>query len=116
GFQLLLVLNYNRSSVLAPKSKWKSANQWKSSLSTGAATRSCTNAKSPNSVTFQCAGATGSHELMSSALHNLRIIDLSRMLAGPWASQLLADLGADVIKVERPRSGDDTRSWGPPFW
>ncbi|OCJ05417.1 CoA-transferase [Rhizobium sp. AC27/96] len=49
------------------------------------------------------------------SLEGLRILDLSRILAGPTATQLLADLGADVIKVERPRAGDDTRGWGPPF-
>lgn len=49
------------------------------------------------------------------SLEGLRVLDLSRILAGPTATQLLADLGADVIKVERPGVGDDTRSWGPPF-
>ncbi|RLA34052.1 MAG: CoA transferase [Gammaproteobacteria bacterium] len=51
----------------------------------------------------------------SGALHGTRVLDLSRILAGPWASQLLADYGAEVIKVERPESGDDTRGWGPPW-
>jgi crotonobetainyl-CoA:carnitine CoA-transferase CaiB-like acyl-CoA transferase len=49
------------------------------------------------------------------ALSHLKVLDLSRVLAGPWCTQILADLGADVVKVERPGEGDDTRHWGPPF-
>jgi crotonobetainyl-CoA:carnitine CoA-transferase CaiB-like acyl-CoA transferase len=49
------------------------------------------------------------------ALHGVKVLDLSRVLAGPWATQMLGDLGADVVKVERPDVGDDTRAWGPPW-
>ena len=45
----------------------------------------------------------------------MRVVDLSRVLAGPYCTMVLADLGADVVKVERPQGGDETRSWGPPF-
>lgn len=51
----------------------------------------------------------------AAALPHLKVLDLSRVLAGPWCTQMLADLGADVVKVERPVAGDDTRHWGPPF-
>lgn len=52
---------------------------------------------------------------MAGPLSHVRVLDLSRIMAGPWAGQILADLGADVVKVERTGAGDDTRGWGPPF-
>jgi crotonobetainyl-CoA:carnitine CoA-transferase CaiB-like acyl-CoA transferase len=52
---------------------------------------------------------------MTKPLEGLKVLELARILAGPWVGQLLADLGADVVKVERPGAGDDTRGWGPPF-
>jgi len=57
-----------------------------------------------------------SHSSPPKPLAGVRVLDLSRVLAGPWAAQMLADYGADVIKVERPNVGDDTRTWGPPWW
>lgn len=53
--------------------------------------------------------------MLANALYGVRVVDLSRILAGPWCTQNLADLGANVLKIERPETGDDTRSWGPPF-
>jgi crotonobetainyl-CoA:carnitine CoA-transferase CaiB-like acyl-CoA transferase len=52
---------------------------------------------------------------MPGPLAGIRVLELARILAGPWAGQILADLGADVVKIERTGVGDDTRGWGPPF-
>src|SRR6202047_4724532 len=52
---------------------------------------------------------------MPGPLASVRVLELARILAGPWAGQILADLGADIVKVERAGAGDDTRAWGPPF-
>jgi glutaryl-CoA transferase len=53
---------------------------------------------------------------MKSALNSVRVVELTEALAGPYCAMLLGDLGADVIKVERKRSGDQSRGWGPPWW
>ncbi len=52
---------------------------------------------------------------MTGPLNHIRVLDLTRVLAGPWGTQLIGDMGAEVIKIERPKTGDDTRGWGPPF-
>ena len=52
---------------------------------------------------------------MTCRFEKIRVLDMSRILAGPWAGQLLGDYGADVVKIERPGKGDDTRQWGPPW-
>src|SRR5919205_1576314 len=60
-------------------------------------------------------GAAANEDAMTKPLEGVRVLELARILAGPWIGQLLADLGADVVKVERAGAGDDTRGWGPPF-
>ena len=52
---------------------------------------------------------------MKMALEGVRVVDFTQMMLGPWGTQFLGDMGAEVIKVERPKDGDDTRHWGPPF-
>ena len=71
----------------------------------------------PSLTTFRraAAPATSARPAKRGPLAGIRVLDLSRIMAAPWATQILADLGADVIKVERPGAGDDTRAWGPPF-
>jgi crotonobetainyl-CoA:carnitine CoA-transferase CaiB-like acyl-CoA transferase len=64
---------------------------------------------------FSCLNSVNLLRGMNAPLKGLKVLDLSRVLAGPWASQLLGDYGADVVKVERPGCGDDTRAWGPPW-
>ena len=70
----------------------------------------CSHACAANNQSKECLT-----KMSNAPLKGIRVIELARVLAGPWAGQILADLGADVIKVENPSGGDETRGWGPPF-
>ena len=72
-------------------------------------------ANTENATAPSADGGSATGAAPAGALSHLKVLDLSRVLAGPWCTQMLADMGADVVKVERPGEGDDTRHWGPPF-